>query len=109
MAPATGNLPDSSANTRQTQNWQTNTIGQVKKNAGPPRAKPSGKKANTVVRIDTKEKPERECGVSADAAVQFLGVAEFVKRVGVLLGRDRRVEGRGHVTLLWLKPIPVMR
>ncbi len=58
MAPATGNLPDSSAKIRQTQNWQRNTIGQVKKNAGPPRAKPSGKKAKTVVRIETKEKPE---------------------------------------------------
>ena len=58
MAPATGNLPDSSANTRHTQNWQTNTIGQVQKNAGPPRLKPSGKNANTVVRIDTNEKPD---------------------------------------------------
>ncbi len=33
-------------------------MGQVKKNAGPPRAKPSGKNAKTVVRIETKEKPE---------------------------------------------------
>ena len=58
MAPATGNLPDSSAKTRQTQNWQTNTIGQVQKKAGPPSENPSGKNANTVVRMETKEKPD---------------------------------------------------
>jgi hypothetical protein len=58
MAPATGNFPESSAKTRQTQNWHRNTIGQVKKKAGPPRAKPSGKNANTVVRIETKENPD---------------------------------------------------
>jgi hypothetical protein len=30
----------------------------VKKNAGPPRPKPSAKSANTVVRIDTNENPD---------------------------------------------------
>jgi hypothetical protein len=58
MAPATGNFPDSSAKIRQTQNWQTKTIGQVQKNPGPPRENPSGKNANTVVRIETNEKPD---------------------------------------------------
>src|SRR6478609_1859663 len=58
MAPATGYFPDSSAKIRHTQNWHTNTIGQVQKNAGPPRLKPSGKNAKTVVRIETKEKPD---------------------------------------------------
>jgi hypothetical protein len=42
---------------RATRNWPANTSGQVQKKAGPPNEKPKAKSWNTVVRIETNEKP----------------------------------------------------
>src|SRR5689334_4783040 len=57
MAPEMGYRAASSAKFSATMNWPRNTSGQVKKNAGPPKLKPSANSWKIVVRIETNENP----------------------------------------------------
>ena len=57
IAPDTGQRPASSEKHSATHNCPANTTGQDQKNEAPPSRKPSPNSWNTVVRIETKEKP----------------------------------------------------
>jgi len=93
-----GNLPDSSAEIRQTQNGRRRRSARSRRRPGPPRAKPQRENANTSSRSRRNEKPDANAAYRRWPRCNS-ACTKFLQRGGIL-GRNRGVDGGASYGLL---------